>query len=79
MNALAIWCSKNFMVLNAIKSAGIVFGPIPQVLPPFKFGTEHVSIDEKQTYVGFTVLSTSHNIFKLHYDIKGEKQRRQVT
>jgi hypothetical protein len=47
MNALAAWCSKNVMVLNAIKLAGIIFGPIPQILPTLKFGDEHVLIGEK--------------------------------
>jgi hypothetical protein len=76
MNALAIWCSKNFMLLNAIKSAGIIFGPIPQVVPPLKFGVERVPIGEKQTYVGLTVLSTDRNIFKLHYDLKAGKAKK---
>ena len=63
------------MVLNAVKSAGIIFGPIPHILPTFKFGDECVPIGEKQTYVGVTVLSTNRNIFKLHYDVKAGKAK----
>ena len=76
MDSLAIWCSKNFMLLNAIKSVGIIYGPIPQVVPPLKFGVERVPISEKQSYIGVTVLSTDRNIFKLHYDLKAGKAKK---
>ena len=75
MNVLSSWCSKNFMVLNAIKSAGIILGPIPNVLPSFKFGSAEVEVVEQQTYIGVTFLSTNRNIFKEHYDIKAGKAK----
>jgi reverse transcriptase-like protein len=75
MNTLSHWCSKNFMVLNAIKSAGIILGPIPNALPPFKFGSAVVAVDEQQTYIRLTFLSTNRNIFKEHYNIKVGKAK----
>jgi hypothetical protein len=76
MNLLSLWCSKNFMVLNAIKSAGIILGPIPNTLPAFKFGNAEVAVEERQTYIGLTFLSTNRNIFKEHYDTKAGKAKK---
>ena len=75
MNLLSHWCSKNFMVLNATKSTGVILGPIPSPLPSFKFGNARVTVNERHTYIGLTFLSTSRNIFKEHYDIKAGKAK----
>ena len=75
MNVLSHWCSKNFMVLNSIKSAGIILGPIPNTLPSFNFGSANVAVVERQTYIGLTIVSTNRNIFKEHYDIKAGKAK----
>ena len=75
MNLLSLWCSKNFMVLNAIKSVGIILGPLPNPLPSFKFGNAEVIVEEQHTYIGLTILSTSCNIFKEHYNIKAGKAK----
>ena len=48
---------------------------LPNTLPSFKFGNAEVAVEEHQTYIGLTILSTSRNIFKAHYDIKAGKAK----
>ncbi|KAF5370914.1 hypothetical protein D9615_009786 [Tricholomella constricta] len=75
MNALWNWCSINFMLLSAIKSMYMIFGPIPNDLPILKFGEVTVNFTTEQTYVGITLQSTQRNIFTKHYKNKASKAR----
>jgi exonuclease III len=69
MIALYGWCSKNFMVLNAVKSHIMVFGHTPYPQPAFLMGNEEVKIVIEHTYIGVT-FSSSNNIFMKHYEKK---------
>lgn len=64
------------MILNVVKSAVMIHGPIPDYIPTFKFGDARVSIEEEPTYVGFTFWSTSHHILHEHYSIKVGKEQK---
>ncbi|PPQ81254.1 hypothetical protein CVT26_015075 [Gymnopilus dilepis] len=75
MDTLDKWCAENGMIINAVKSACLIFGPLPRALPVFKFGKEVVRIQESQCYIGFNVGPTDRNIFKRHYEAKADKAR----
>ncbi|KAF6742637.1 hypothetical protein DFP72DRAFT_822055 [Ephemerocybe angulata] len=73
MHALWRWCGVNAMVVNAIKSMVMIFGPHPRLQPSFAFGTEHVAIVDETTYVGFRITSHGRSIFAPHYALKAGK------
>lgn len=73
MNALWKWCGLNFMLLSAVKSLIMIFGPIPHTLPLFLFGDKPVKLKTEQTYVGITLQSTQRNIFAKYYTNKASK------
>ncbi|KAF8879436.1 hypothetical protein CPB84DRAFT_1817407 [Gymnopilus junonius] len=66
-------CSKNFMVLNAVKSMAMIFGPLPSTKPILKFEPEEVAFMEMQTYIGLTFQSISRKIFEEHCSTKAGK------
>jgi len=75
MNTLAMWCSRNFMILNAIKSMIGIYGPLPLILPEFVLNGNPVKVSAENTYVGITLQSTSRNILKEHYSRKAGAAR----
>jgi ribonuclease HI/exonuclease III len=46
LNALYVWCSKIFIIVNLIKTVILLFGPIPRPLPEFRLGSNILSIME---------------------------------
>ena len=81
MNAFLSWCKTNFMMINAIKSSIMIFGPTSaEPVPCFYFGEDQVTVSSEQTYVGVTVISPKIgtrqlNIFEEHYTKKASKAR----
>lgn len=81
MNAFLSWCNTNFMMINAIKSSIMIFGPTSaEPVPCFYFGEDQVTVSSEQTYVGVTVISPKIgtrqlNIFEEHYTKKASKAR----
>ncbi|GLB40535.1 hypothetical protein LshimejAT787_0804060 [Lyophyllum shimeji] len=73
LDALQLWCRRNFMILNVIKSLIMIFGPLPVILPRFWFGDKELKVSTQETYVGITLRSTARNIFIEHYNKKASK------
>ncbi|KAF6741047.1 hypothetical protein DFP72DRAFT_760277, partial [Ephemerocybe angulata] len=73
MNAFFVWCAANAMMVNAIKSAVLIFGARRPVLAPFLFGCSPVEIKTEQTYVGICIRTDSKDIFSKHYSTKSAK------
>ncbi|KAF6741672.1 hypothetical protein DFP72DRAFT_781956, partial [Ephemerocybe angulata] len=73
MTAFFVWCAANAMMVNAIKSAVLIFGTRRPALPPFLFGCNPVEIKTEQTYVGICIRSDSRDIFSNHYTTKSAK------
>lgn len=75
LNVVLLWCSMNFMCINAVKSFIAIFGTLPSTLPIFTLGDNMVDVVEKITYVGITFQTTHPNIFASHYCTKASKAR----
>jgi hypothetical protein len=73
LNVVLLWCSMNFMRINAAKSFIAIFGTLPSTLPIFTLGDNMVDVVEKITYVGITFQMTHPNIFASHYCTKASK------
>ncbi|KAF7354570.1 Reverse transcriptase domain-containing protein [Mycena sanguinolenta] len=70
------WSCRKFMFISPPKSEGMIFGPLPAVLPVFRVGPDAVQIVPRHKYVGVWFTSTHHNIFAAHYAEKASKARR---
>jgi hypothetical protein len=70
LNALFNWCNDNFMSVNALKLAVIIFGPLPSFVPVFWLGKSPVKVVQEHTYVGVTFCSMHQNILSTHYKNK---------
>lgn len=75
LNALAVWCSKNFIVINLIKTIIPIFGPLPRPLPQFQLGSNVLSITDHGKYVGVHFRTDKPNIFQDHYKVKASTAR----
>lgn len=71
----ARWAALNFLLVNALKSACMIFGPLPAVLPRLVLADGVVPVVEEWTYVGVLFVSTSRNIFTRHYEEKAHQAR----
>jgi hypothetical protein len=58
------------MAVNALKSAVMIFGPLPSPVPVFWLGESPVDVVEEHTFVGVTFCSMHRNIFSTHYKNK---------
>ena len=72
------WCAQNFLAIGLPKSKGMIFGPIPSVLPTLLVGDEHLDFVDEFKYVGVTFKSTHQFIFVSHYINKVSKARNMV-
>ncbi len=70
------WCRVNFLIVNALKSWVMVFGPLPNVLPRLYLGSIQVKYRESHTYVGVTLRSSHGDIFADHYDNMAKAARK---
>jgi hypothetical protein len=73
MSYLLAGLQKLLMLVNAQKSAVIIFGPLPRALPVITLGGSPIQLVDKLTYVGITFQSIHHNIFAVHYKNKASK------
>jgi hypothetical protein len=76
MDSLYQWCATNFLILNTIKSVVMIMGRKLQTLPQFKFGTDTLSLVEKQFYVGILFQARRNAVFRKHYNEKAAKAQR---
>jgi hypothetical protein len=74
LNTLAEWCSKNFIVVNMIKTVIMIFGPSPVDLQ-FHLGANVLSIKVREEYVGMNINTTTRNMFEDHYKAKASTAR----
>ncbi|KAJ7601403.1 hypothetical protein DFH06DRAFT_1026134 [Mycena polygramma] len=74
LNALATWCSLNFIVVNMIKTIVMIFGPAPVGLV-FKLGETTLAIKTKEKYVGMNFRTDTRNMFEDHYKAKASTAR----
>ncbi|KAJ7623901.1 hypothetical protein DFH06DRAFT_1446575 [Mycena polygramma] len=74
LNALATWCSLNFIVVNMIKTIVMIFGPAPVDLV-FKLGETTLAIKTKEKYVGMNFRTDTRNMFEDHYKAKASTAR----
>ncbi|KAK0421722.1 hypothetical protein EV421DRAFT_1724487 [Armillaria borealis] len=70
------WCRVNFLIVNALKSWVMVFGPLPNILPRLYLGSIQVKYRESHTYVGITLRSSHGDIFADHYDNMAKAARK---
>ncbi|KAJ7652699.1 hypothetical protein DFH06DRAFT_1093769 [Mycena polygramma] len=75
LNTLYVWCSKNFIVINMIKTVIMIFGPVPQPLPPFHLGSTTLNLTTHEKYVGVHIRTDTRNMFESHYKEKASTAR----
>lgn len=75
LNAVAKWCSINFLEVNEMKSVVMAFGSPVSSLPPFTINGVQVKASSKEVYVGFTVTSSGPYMLRHHYTTKAAKAR----
>jgi hypothetical protein len=67
------WCATNFLSIGPPKSKGMIFGPIPSVLPTLVVGGERLEFVDEFKSVGVTFKSTHRFVFARHYVNKASK------
>ncbi|KAJ7060695.1 hypothetical protein C8F01DRAFT_952386, partial [Mycena amicta] len=75
LDRLADWCSQNFLRVNGLKSAAMIFGPIssrPTKRPSrcLSLAGEDIPWLSQHRYVGIWFDSTCRDIFRTHYERK---------
>ncbi|KAJ7059171.1 hypothetical protein C8F01DRAFT_989662 [Mycena amicta] len=75
LDRLAEWCALNFLRVNGLKSAAMIFGPIspyPSRRPTscLTLSGEQVPWRSQHKYVGIWFDSTTRDIFRAHYEHK---------
>jgi hypothetical protein len=65
----------NFLLVNAIKTLTMIFGPIPVDVCSFHFNGVPIGFTDEYTYVGVTFASNFRNIFAKQYTVKALKAR----
>jgi hypothetical protein len=68
LNELAVWCSRNFIVINLIRTIILIFGPVPR-------GANVLNVTKHEKYVGVYFRSDKPNIFEDHYKEKARTAR----
>ncbi|KAF7344870.1 RNA-directed DNA polymerase from mobile element jockey [Mycena venus] len=75
LNALGTWCSKNFIVVNKIKTIIMIFGPAPTSGLQFHLGANTLAIKVEEKYVGMNFNTSTRNMFADHYKAKASTAR----
>lgn len=75
LNTFRLWCARNFLLLNKIKTLIMIWGSMPNPPPQFYWGLQLLAIATRETYVGVTVQSGPGNMFKFLYSEKASKAR----
>ncbi|THU98325.1 hypothetical protein K435DRAFT_856763 [Dendrothele bispora CBS 962.96] len=70
-----VWGGDVRLQFHALKSVGMVFGPIPNNLQPFTLGGASIPFKQSHCYIGVVFRSTSRNYFVDHYKKKAESAR----
>jgi hypothetical protein len=74
LNTLDTWCSRNFIVVNMIKTIIMIFGRAPTDLL-FKLGENILAITVEEKYVGMNFRTDTRNMFADHYKAKASTAR----
>ena len=72
------WCATNFPTTGPPKSKGMIFGPVPSVLPTLSVGDECLEFIDEFKYVGVTLKSMHWFVFVPHYVKKASKAHNMV-
>jgi hypothetical protein len=75
LSSLEIWCNKNFILINMIKTIILIFGRMILPLPLFHLGTNQLKIKTEEKYVGVNFRTDTQNIFSDHYQAKARTAR----
>lgn len=71
---LNAWCSRNFIIVNMIKTIVMIFDPAPANLE-FKLGETVLAIKVQGKYVGMNFRTDTRNMFEDHYKAKASTAR----
>jgi hypothetical protein len=74
LNALKTWCSRNFIVINMIKTIVMIYGRAPENLE-FKQGATTLAIKFQEKYAGMHFRTDTRNMFEDHYKAKAGTAR----
>ena len=72
------WCAANFLMIGPPKSKGMIFGPIPNVLPTLVVGDKHFEFVNESKYVRVMFKSMHRFVFACHYIKKASKAHNMV-
>jgi hypothetical protein len=75
LNALGAWCSKNFIIVNKIKTVIMIFGPAPTSDLQFHLGANILAIEFEEKYVGMKFNTSTRNMFADNYKAKASTAR----
>ncbi|KAJ7450171.1 hypothetical protein FB451DRAFT_1146459 [Mycena latifolia] len=76
INLFYRWSRRKFMFISPPKSKGMIYGPLPAVMPILRVGDDVVEFVSKFKYVGMWFTSTHPNMFAAHYADKASKARK---
>ncbi|KAF5374013.1 hypothetical protein D9615_009920 [Tricholomella constricta] len=69
------WCSRNFIVINLIKTVILLFGNIRPPNPVFHLGGTQLSIKATEKYVEISLSTDTNNPLEGHYTSKASTAR----
>ncbi|KAJ6497212.1 hypothetical protein C8R47DRAFT_972415 [Mycena vitilis] len=69
------WCSRNFILINMVKTIILIFGKVAVPLPVFMLGKTTLKIKLEEKYVGVTFRTDTPNILAAHYKAKARTAR----
>ncbi|KAF5378200.1 hypothetical protein D9615_007560 [Tricholomella constricta] len=69
------WCSRNFIVINLIKTVILLFGRIRTPIPTFHLGGALLAIKTAEKYVGISLRTDTNNPLEDHYTSKASTAR----
>jgi hypothetical protein len=75
LSTLEVWCSRNFILVNLIKTIILIYGATSLPLPTFHLGTIELSVKSEEKYVGVNLRTDTRNMFQDHYTAKARTAR----
>ncbi len=76
LDALSVWCSTHFIVVNRLKTVVMVYGLSPSaVIPEFTVGAVAITLSTSEKYVGVTFQAQNTAPFSEHYEGRAQAAR----
>jgi hypothetical protein len=76
LNIFRLWCARNFLLLNRIKTVIAMWNMKQSYVPQsFYWGPDELQVRTKETYVGVTTRTDTHHMFQDVYKEKASKAR----